>query len=147
MELSGAFTLAASPEQVWTALNDPAVLQRCIPGCESLTPTGENELEAKMSAKIGPVKARFDTAITLSDIDPPHAYTLSGQGKGGAAGFAKGSARINLAPVDEGTELQYVVDMQVGGKLAQIGSRLVSGAARKIADQFFTAFNEEVARA
>ena len=147
MDLNGAFTLTASPEKVWDALNDPAVLQRCIPGCESLTQTGDNELEAKMSAKIGPVKARFETALTLSDIDPPHAYTLSGQGKGGAAGFAKGSARIELTPVDDGTELTYVVEMQVGGKLAQIGSRLVSGAARKIADQFFTAFNEEMSAA
>jgi uncharacterized protein len=147
MELSGAFTLAASPEKVWAALNDPAVLQRCIPGCESLTQTDANQLEAKMSAKIGPVKARFETTLTLSDIEPPKAYTLSGQGKGGAAGFAKGSARIELAQVDDGTELTYVVEMQVGGKLAQIGSRLVSGAARKIADQFFNAFNEEMTAA
>ena len=147
MELNGAFTLAASPDKVWIALNDPEVLQRCIPGCESLTQIGEDELEAKMSAKIGPVKARFETVLTLSDIDPPNAYTLSGQGKGGAAGFAKGSARIELASVEDGTELTYVVEMQVGGKLAQVGSRLVSGAARKIADQFFTAFNEEMAAA
>jgi hypothetical protein len=147
MELNGAFTLAASPDKVWIALNDPEVLQRCIPGCESLTQIGEDELEAKMSAKIGPVKARFETVLTLSDIDPPNAYTLSGQGKGGAAGFAKGSARIELASVEDGTELTYVVEMQVGGKLAQVGSRLVSGAARKIAGQFFTAFNEEMAAA
>ena len=147
MELNGAFTLAASPDKVWRALNDPEVLQRCIPGCESLTQIGEDELEAKISAKIGPVKARFETVLTLSEIDPPNAYTLSGQGKGGAAGFAKGSARIELASVEERTELTYVVEMQVGGKLAQIGSRLVSGAARKIADQFFTAFNEEMAAA
>lgn len=145
MEMNGAFTLPASPEQVWMALNDPEVLAQCLPGCESLTRNEDDSFDAVMNARVGPVKARFTAELTLSDMEPPRAYTLSGQGKGGAAGFAKGSARIELSEVEEGTELNYVVDMQVGGKLAQIGSRLVAGAARKIADQFFGAFSEAVA--
>ena len=143
MEMNGEFTLPAGRESVWTALNDPEVLKRCIPGCESLERTSDTQFDAKMSAKIGPVKAKFSTSIELSEFNPPQSYTLSGQGKGGAAGFAKGAARVSLSVVDAGTLLSYEVEVQVGGKLAQIGSRLVAGAARKLADQFFVAFSAE----
>jgi uncharacterized protein len=147
MEMQGEFTLPAGREAVWTALNDPEVLMRCIPGCESIERVSDTQFDAQMSAKIGPVKAKFATAIEMSELNPPASYTLSGQGKGGAAGFAKGAARVSLSEVENGTQLTYEVDMQVGGKLAQIGSRLVAGAARKLADQFFAAFSAEFERA
>ena len=144
MEMNGEFTVPATRAAVWEALNDPETLSRCIPGCESITRTSDTQFDAEMRAKIGPVKAKFTTAIELSDLDPPNSYTLSGQGKGGAAGFAKGSARVQLESTADGTKVIYTADMQVGGKLAQIGSRLVSGAAKKIADQFFRAFSNEL---
>ena len=147
MDISGEFTIPAPRERVWVALNDPQVLARCIPGCEELQRTGENAFDAKMTAKIGPVKARFDTSIELSDINEPQSYTIYGQGKGGPAGFGKGAAQVVLE--DQGTEtvLRYTADLQVGGKLAQIGSRLVGGAARKIANDFFSRFVEELSDA
>ncbi|MEM7407305.1 MAG: carbon monoxide dehydrogenase subunit G [Pseudomonadota bacterium] len=144
--MTGEFELPAPREAVWAALNDPEVLKRCIPGCEAIEQRSETELDAQMSAKIGPVKSRFATSIELADVNPPESYTLIGQGKGGAAGFAKGQAKVSLAGSAAGTVLSYEVEMQVGGKLAQIGSRLVAGAARKIADQFFTAFEAEFAQ-
>ena len=144
MDINGEFTIPASRERVFAALNDPEVLKRCIPGCNELERTSENTFDAKMSAKIGPVKAKFDTAIELSDVNPPSSYTISGQGKGGPAGFGKGSARVSLEEQGEETVLRYDADLQVGGKLAQIGSRLVGGTARKIANDFFSRFADEM---
>lgn len=144
MDISGEFTIPAPRERVWDALNDPQVLARCIPGCEELERTADDRFEARMSTKIGPVKARFDTEIELSNVNPPHSYTISGQGKGGPAGFGKGSADVRLEEQGEQTVLHYTAALQVGGKLAQIGSRLVGGTARKIANDFFSRFTEEL---
>ena len=143
MDISGEFSIPANREQVWAALNDPEVLARCIPGCDSVERTGENSFDAKMSAKIGPVKARFNSSIELSNINPPVSYTLSGEGKGGPAGFGKGSAQVELQEQEDGTLLRYTAELQVGGKLAQIGSRLVGGATKKIAKDFFSKFADE----
>lgn len=145
MDITGSFDIPASAARVWQALNDPEVLKQCIPGCESLARTGENTLEATVVAKIGPVSAKFGGAVTLENLDPPHGYTLRGEGKGGAAGFAKGEAKVTLTPIEGGTRLDYVATAQVGGKLAQIGSRLVQGSATKIAGDFFARFSEAVA--
>ncbi|MFT5449770.1 MAG: carbon monoxide dehydrogenase subunit G [Gammaproteobacteria bacterium] len=144
MDIKGEFTIPADRERVWVALNDPQVLARCIPGCEELVRTSDTTFDAKMSAKVGPVKARFDTSIELSDINPPCSYTISGQGKGGPAGFGKGAAQVVLEEQDSQTVLRYSADLQVGGKLAQIGSRLVGGTAKKIANDFFSRFVEEL---
>ena len=142
MNLTGEYRIPAPREAVWAALNDPDVLKACIPGCEELTKASDTELAAKVVAKIGPVKAAFGGKVTLSDLDPPNGYTISGEGQGGAAGFAKGGAKVRLEAVDGGTAtvLHYAADAQIGGKLAQIGSRLVEGTAKKLADEFFTAF-------
>jgi carbon monoxide dehydrogenase subunit G len=141
MTMNGEVQLAAPQADVWAKLNDPEVLKACIPGCESLDVTGENQFMAVATNKIGPVKARFKGTVTLSDIDPPNGYRISGQGDGGIAGFAKGGATVNLKPVDGGnTVLSYAVEAQIGGKLAQLGQRLVNGAAKKMADQFFEKF-------
>ena len=145
MDMNGSYDIAAPREAVWTALNDIDVLRACIPGCESITKHSETELEATVSAKVGPVKAKFTGAVTLSDMDPPNGYTISGEGKGGAAGFAKGGAKVSLAENGEGTTLSYVVSANVGGKLAQIGSRLIDSTAKKMADQFFSKFSEQAA--
>ncbi|MDP6709215.1 MAG: carbon monoxide dehydrogenase subunit G [Alphaproteobacteria bacterium] len=147
MELTGEYRIPASRERVWEALNDPDVLKASIPGCETLERTGEDGYAATVTAKVGPVKAKFKGAVTLSDLDPPNSYTISGEGKGGAAGFARGSARVTLAEDGGETVLAYVVDANVGGKLAQIGSRLIDGAAKKLADEFFTKFSEAAATA
>jgi hypothetical protein len=144
MDISGEFTIPAARERVWVALNDPQVLKRCIPGCDELEQTAEGRFEARMSTKIGPVKARFDTDIELSNVNPPESYTISGQGKGGPAGFGKGSADVTLEAQGEQTILRYTAALQVGGKLAQIGSRLVGGTARKIANDFFSRFTAEL---
>jgi hypothetical protein len=145
MKMSGEYVLNAGREAVWQALNDPEVLKQCIPGCESIEMTGENEMQAVATAKVGPVKAKFKGKVQLSDLDPPNSYTISGEGSGGAAGFAKGGAKVALADAEGGgTVLSYDVDATVGGKLAQIGQRLVDGAAKKMADQFFSAFAEAV---
>ena len=144
MDITGEFTIPAPRERVFEALNDPAVLARCIPGCESLERTSDSSFDAKMAAKIGPVKAKFDTSIELSDVNPPESYTISGQGKGGPAGFGKGSAQVSLQEQGDETVLRYEAALQVGGKLAQIGSRLVGGTARKIANDFFSKFADEV---
>ncbi len=129
---------------MWDALNDPAVLQRCIPGCESLEKQGENEYSGKVAAAIGPVRAKFDTRISLENLNPPESYTLSGETKAGAAGFGRGSAHVHLAEQDGATLLTYSADFKVGGKLAQVGSRLVLGATRKTADEFFGCFSREL---
>lgn len=142
MTMNGEVLLHAPQEEVWAKLNDPEVLKACIPGCESLTMVSDHEFEAVAVNKIGPVKARFKGRVTLSDLDPPNGYRISGQGDGGVAGFAKGGATVNLRPADAGddTVLSYAVEAQIGGKLAQLGQRLVNGAAKKLADQFFEKF-------
>ena len=145
MEINGEFAIPASRQRVWEALNDPDVLAQCIPGCESIERESDTEMLAKMKAKIGPVKAHFESRIRLSNLNPPQSYTISGEGKGGPAGFGKGSADVTLAETDSITTLRYIATLHVGGKLAQIGSRLVGGAARKIANDFFSKFAEVVA--
>ena len=137
MTMTGEYQLPASQQAVWEKLNDPAVLKACIPGCQELEKTGDNGFKAIATIKIGPVKATFKGAVTLSDLDPPNGYKISGQGEGGVAGFAKGGAVVKLAPKDGGTLLSYNVEAQIGGKLAQLGQRLVNGAAKKVADDFF----------
>lgn len=145
MKITGTYELEADRQVVWEALNDPEVLKACIPGCESLDKTGENELTATVTAKVGPVKAKFNGSVELKDLNPPASYRIEGSGKGGAAGFAKGGADVRLEERDGGgTVLSYDVDAQVGGKLAQIGSRLIDGTAKKLADQFFTNFRTHV---
>jgi carbon monoxide dehydrogenase subunit G len=140
MVMTGEQQLAAPREKVWAMLNDPAVLKACIPGCESLDVIGENEFQAVASNRIGPVKARFKGKVRLTDLDPPNGYKISGEGDGGVAGFAKGGASVSLAEKDGGTLLTYNVEAQIGGKLAQLGQRLVNGAAKKLADDFFVRF-------
>lgn len=142
MKMSGEQLLNASREDVWAALNDPEALKESIPGCESLVQTDDGGFEATVQAKVGPVKARFKGKVALSDIDPPNGYRISGEGSGGAAGFAKGGATVSLSePAPGQTLLKYDVDANVGGKLAQIGQRLIDGAARKMADDFFGRFS------
>jgi carbon monoxide dehydrogenase subunit G len=146
MEMTGSQQIPVSQEKTWQALNDLEVLKACIPGCESIEATGENQYDVVLTAKVGPVSAKFKGKLTLADLDPPKAYTIAFEGQGGVAGFARGSAQVDLTPTgDEATRLAYAVKAAVGGKLAQIGSRLIDGAARKLAEQFFTAFNKHVA--
>jgi carbon monoxide dehydrogenase subunit G len=140
MTMSGEQQLAAPRDAVWAALNNPEVLKACIPGCESLDVTGENEFQAVATNKIGPVKARFKGKVRLTDLDPPNGYKISGEGDGGIAGFAKGGATVTLSDKDGGTLLTYNVEAQIGGKLAQLGQRLVNGAAKKLADDFSAKF-------
>ena len=142
MEMSGERQIAASRAEVWAALNDPEVLKTCIPGCQSMERNGENGFTAKVVQKVGPVKATFKGEVTLSDIEPGVGCRLDGQGKGGAAGFAKGGATVRLEAEGEGTRLSYDVEANVGGKLAQLGSRLIDSFARKLADQFFAKFQD-----
>ncbi len=149
MEMQSSRNVPAPVPTVWAALNDPAVLKDCIPGCETIEPDGENAYRIAMATRIGPVAAKFSGRMQLADIDPPTGYTLSFEGQGGAAGFAKGNAKVALAPAENGsaTTLSYTVNAQVGGKIAQIGSRLVDGAAQKLADDFFARFSDKVAAA
>jgi carbon monoxide dehydrogenase subunit G len=141
MTMNGEVQLAAPREVVWDKLNDPEVLKACIPGCDSLEMLSDHEFQAVATNRIGPVKATFKGKVTLSDLDPPNGYKISGQGDGGIAGFAKGGAVVNLKPAEGGgTVLSYSVEAQIGGKLAQLGQRLVNGAAKKLADQFFEKF-------
>ena len=140
MTMTGEQQLTAPRDKVWAALNDPAVLKACIPGCQSLDVTGENEFSAVATNKVGPVKATFKGKVRLTDIDPPNGYKISGEGDGGIAGFAKGGASVKLSDKDGGTLLTYNVEAQIGGKLAQLGQRLVNGAAKKLADDFFAKF-------
>ncbi|HIP78772.1 MAG TPA: carbon monoxide dehydrogenase, partial [Kiloniellaceae bacterium] len=144
MQMTGQYRIEAPRQAVWEALNDVEVLRTCIPGVEEIEKTSDTEFTAKVKAKVGPVSARFAGAVTLSDLDPPNGYTISGEGKGGAAGFAKGGAKVRLEEDGAGTLLNYDVEAKVGGKLAQIGSRLIDGTAKKMADDFFSRFAETV---
>ena len=146
MEMTHTRVVPAPVDAVWRALNDPAALKACIPGCESLERTGDDEWQATMAARVGPVSAKFSGRMRMTDSTPPTGYTLKFEGQGGAAGFANGEARVTLAPAAENqTTLTYVAKAQVGGKLAQIGSRLIDGAAAKLADEFFEKFSAQFA--
>lgn len=140
MQLADTRTIAAPPAVVWAALFDPEVLKACVPGCESMTGSPAEGFEAVVVQKVGPVKAKFTGVVKLSDIVEGQSCTIGGEGKGGAAGFAKGSARVTLTPEGEGTVLAYEVEANVGGKLAQLGSRIIDSFARKMADDFFQRF-------
>ncbi len=142
MDMTGEYRIAAPRQAVWEALNDPEVLGQCIPGCETIEKTSDTSFSAKVTAKVGPVKAKFAGDVTLSDLDPPNGYTISGEGKGGPAGFAKGGAKVVLEEDGDGTLLKYEVKATVGGKLAQLGARLIDGTARKMAAEFFSKFAE-----
>jgi carbon monoxide dehydrogenase subunit G len=147
MDLTGEYHIAAPRDAVWRALNDPAILKQSIPGCEEIQKLSDTEMTARVKARVGPVSATFNGKVTLSDLDPPNGYKISGEGQGGVAGFAKGGADVRLRPDEAGTGtiLNYKVDASVGGKLAQIGSRLIEGTSRQLADQFFTNFANLVA--
>src|ERR1043166_9142196 len=140
MTMTGGVQLAASRQTAWEKLNDPEVLKATIPGCESLEKTSDTAFQAVAVTKIGPVKARWKGKVTLTDLDPPNGYKIVGVGEGGVAGFAKGSADVRLSDKDGGTLLTYNVDAQIGGKLAQLGQRLINGAAKKMADEFLQKF-------
>jgi carbon monoxide dehydrogenase subunit G len=146
MEMQGSRHLAVSQQQAWEALNDPEVLKLCVPGCDKFEATGENQYAVGVAVRIGPVAARFNGRIALADVQPPNSYTLSFDGQGGAAGFGKGSAKVNLAPPAEGggCELSYTAQAQVGGKIAQVGQRLIDGVARSMADDFFQRFDAQM---
>jgi carbon monoxide dehydrogenase subunit G len=145
MEMTGEQLIPVPQAEVWRALNDPEVLKACIAGCESIERVSDTEYRVAMVAAVGPVKARFNGKLLLSDLNPPNSYSLSFEGSGGAAGFGKGGARVSLETEGAGTRLSYTATASVGGKLAQVGSRLIDGVARKMADDFFTAFNEKLA--
>jgi len=145
MQMKDSQTVPASRDKVWVALNDPAVLKQCIPGCQVLDMTSPTEMTATVVIKVGPVKATFGGKVTLSDLDPPNGYRITGEGSGGVAGFAKGGAAIRLeAAGDNETILHYEVDSQIGGKLAQLGGRLIDSTAKKLAGEFFTKFGAVV---
>lgn len=146
MEMQASRQLSVTQQQAWDALNDPEVLKVCIPGCNSIEPTGENQYAIALSVKIGPVSAKFNGTITLADIQAPESYTLSFEGKGGAAGFGKGNAKVTLTPNEQGCELGYTVQASVGGKIAQMGQRLIDGTAKSMADDFFKRFDNEMQR-
>lgn len=140
MAMQGEVILPASRAKVWSALNDPEVLKACIPGCQDLEKLSDTEFRAIAKVAVGPVKATFKGGVTLSDLDPPNGYTITGEGQGGVAGFAKGGAKVRLEDAEGGTRLVYDVDAQVGGKLAQLGGRLINSVAKKYADEFFANF-------
>lgn len=142
MEMSGEYRIPAPREEVWAALNDPEILRQAIPGAESVEKTADDEFQAVAKAKVGPVSARFKGKVKLTDIDPPNGYTISGEGNGGAAGFAKGSAKVSLTEIEEGTLLSYTVTAQVGGKLAQIGQRFIDSTAARMSEEFFDNFSK-----
>ena len=145
MDMTGEYRIPASRQKVWEALNDPDVLRASIPGCQSLEKVGENRFDAKVLAKVGPVRSTFNGSVELSNINAPESYSIGGEGKGGAAGFAKGGADVHLEEVGpEETVLTYKAKADVGGKLAQLGSRLLDGTARKMADEFFSNFKDQV---
>ncbi len=144
MDMSDERIIPASREEVYRALNDPDVLRECIPGCEELTKKSETELEAKVLLKIGPVKARFTGDVVLDPTGAPDSFSLSGKGNGGAAGFAKGGADVTLEEHADGTLLKYTAQAEIGGKLAQLGNRLVQSTSKKLAGQFFDAFSEKM---
>ena len=145
MQQTGEYRIGAPRDAVWTALNDPDVLARCIEGCQSMVRTADDAFAASVKAKVGPVNATFQADLTLTDIKPPDSYTLNANVKGGAAGFGKGVARVSLMPEGAATLLRYEVEGQVGGKLAQVGQRLIDAATRKMADDFFAKFGDDVA--
>lgn len=145
MEMTGEQRIPVPQQRVWQGLNDPEVLKDCIPGCDAIDRVSDNEYRVAMTAAVGPVKARFNGKLRLADVNPPTSYTLSFEGSGGAAGFGKGSARVALTPEGAGTKLTYTANAQVGGKLAQVGSRLIDGVAKKMADDFFQRFNNKLA--
>jgi carbon monoxide dehydrogenase subunit G len=145
MDMTGEFRIPAPRQRVWEGLNDPQILKECIPGCQTIEKLSDTEFAAKVLAQVGPVKANFAGKVTLSDLDPPQSYTIAGEGSGGVAGFAKGSAKVSLAEDGGATLLHYAVQAHVGGKLAQIGSRLIDAVARKMAENFFTRFVAAVA--
>jgi uncharacterized protein len=147
MDMNGEQRIEAPREAVWAALNDPDVLKQCIPGCESITKTSDTEMEAACTLKVGPIKASFKGKVTLSEIDPPNGYRISGEGTGGMAGHAKGGAKVTLEAKGEATILHYEVKAEVGGKLAQLGSRLIDVTAKKMACEFFEKFGKVVAPA
>ncbi|HZT19841.1 MAG TPA: carbon monoxide dehydrogenase subunit G [Dongiaceae bacterium] len=147
MDMTGEFRIPAPREAVWKALNDPEILKRSIAGCEEMEKLSDTEFVAKVTSKIGPVKARFAGKVTLSDLDPPNGYKITGEGQGGAAGFAKGGAEVKLEPDGQETILRYTAHAAVGGKLAQIGARLIDGAAHKMAEDFFRSFAGQLAAA
>jgi len=144
MTMNGSFDLPASREVVWAKLNDPEVLKACIPGCQSLETTEEGGFAAVAKIKIGPVSATFKGKVNLTDLDPPNSYKINGEGEGGIAGFAKGGASVRLSEIPEGTKLDYDVEANIGGKIAQLGARLINGVAKKLADEFFAKFAEAV---
>jgi uncharacterized protein len=145
MEMLDTRAIAAPPATVWAALNDPEVLRQCIPGCETLEKVSDTEMRATVKLKIGPMTASFKGAVTLTDIDAPHGYTITGEGAGGAAGHARGSAVVRLEEQEGGTLLRYTAKAQVGGKLAQLGGRLIDATAKKLAGEFFDRFGQVVA--
>jgi len=147
MEMTGEQRIALPQQKVWEALNDPQILKACIPGCESIEKVSDNEYKVAMTAAVGPVKAKFSGKLLLSDLNPPNSYSLAFEGSGGAAGFGKGSAQVALRPEGNETVLTYKATATVGGKLAQIGSRLIDGVAKKMSDDFFNRFNQTVASA
>jgi uncharacterized protein len=144
MKLEGEYRIAAPRQRVWDALNNPVVLQACIPGCQELVLVSPSEIDTRILAQLGPVKSVFATRITLTDLQPPERYTLSGEGKGAAAGFGRGQAIVSLREEQAATVLCYTAEIKVGGKLAQIGSRLIEGAARKLTDEFFGQFAQQL---
>jgi carbon monoxide dehydrogenase subunit G len=146
MKMTGEEIIPAPIENVWAALNDPAILQQCIPGCETITKKSATEMSARVVVKLGPVKAGFTGVVQLKDLKPPHSYRIEGKGEGGLAGFATGGASVNLETVPEGTKMTYDVDAQVGGKMAMLGSRLIDSTARSLAGQFFDKFAELAAK-
>lgn len=146
MTMKGEVELPARREVVWAALNDPDILKACIPGCDSLEKIEDNTLQASARVKVGPIAASFKGKVNLLDLDPPNGYRIVGEGEGGVAGFAKGAATVRLDPTEAGTKLAYDVEAQVGGKLAQLGARLIDGVAKKMADQFFSDFAAAVAQ-
>ena len=145
MEMTGEQLIPASQADTWAALNDPEMLKECVPGCESIDRNSDTEYVVQMTARVGPVSAKFKGKMTLSNLNPPHSYSIAFEGQGGVAGFAKGSADVSLTPEGQATKLSYKVKANVGGKLAQIGSRLVDAAANKVANDFFNVFNEKMA--
>ena len=145
MDMTGERRIAASRETVWQALNDPTVLKASIPGCETLEKLSDTDMKATAAVRIGPISARFSGAVHLSDLDPPNSYTIGGEGQGGVAGFAKGGAKVRLEDAGAATLLRYEVHAQVGGKIAQLGARLIDASAKQMADAFFDRFSQEVA--
>ena len=145
MDMQGEERIEAPIAKVWEALNDPGILKDCIPGCQSLDKKSDTHLDAVVSLKIGPIKAKFQGAVELKNLKPPHSYTIQGEGKGGIAGFAKGGADVTLTPDgDDATILKYEAKADVGGKIAQLGSRLITSTSKKLAGQFFSTFGEKV---